>query len=195
MICSFGLGHALDDLTMIRAVTRVFLENSTTSAVLRHQHEHRLHSQLMPIQTSIQAPGMFSPLAYDLPPNVHILSLQLLNVPADDATRYATTAQVPYVLRLQHLYEVGEHPVYSQNVTVNVSSVFSNSGLVSTLTEMALTASETLSAMQSRRLQWMTSDAPSSVNSASGDDLLQWPFLVTLAPREIRTFIVNIGTS
>ena len=180
---------------MIRAVTRVFLENSTTSAVLRHQHEHLLHSQLMPVQTSTPLPGTFTPLAYIFPPNVHILSLQLLNVPADDATRQPTATQSPYILRLQHLYEVGEHPVYSQNVTVNVSSVFSNAGLVSTLTEMALTVSETLAAMQSRRLQWMTSDTPSRADSARVDDPSQWPFLVTLAPRQIRTFVVNIGSA
>ena len=52
------------------------------------------------------------------------------------------------ILRLDHSFEVGEDPVYSQSVTVDLESLFVNIALDS-CTEMTLTANQNVcSSMQ-----------------------------------------------
>lgn len=204
----FGVGEALDDQTAIRAVARVFLEDQTTTAVLRHKQQHMLTS---PLQMTSPAPvdssaldalvPAFSGLTGPLPLNVHLLTFQQLYVPVDDVSTDSSsvTGDVsptsPVLLRLQHLYPVGEHPVYSQPVTVNITAIFNAPALLHDITEMGLTASETLDEIAARRLHWRTSDEAQSGGEEPVEVPLATksadPFVITLQPREIRTFILN----
>jgi len=89
------------------------------------------------------------------------------------------------LFRLQHIYAVGEDAVLSQNVSVDVSTIFSEFTLTS-ISETSLTANQPLSSVN--RLHWNTDSAPS----------YQPKFepvrdsIVNLGPRQIRTFLITL---
>jgi len=58
----------------------------------------------------------FAPLSAALPVNIALFSLTPL--------QNASDGSVAYILRLQHLYEIGEDATYSQPVTINLSQIF-----------------------------------------------------------------------
>jgi len=91
----------------------------------------------------------------DLPPNVHLLSLNALN---------ATSKGV--ILRLTHLYGVGEDPALSKPVSVDLANIFSGVKVTS-VRETTLTANKGLST---------SLVAP-----------------VELSPKDIRTFVIEFG--
>jgi lysosomal alpha-mannosidase len=84
----------------------------------------------------------FQGLAQDLPLNVHLLSLQTVN-----------ETQGLVLLRLQHIFEVDEHPVWSQPASVDLDSLFASFS-VRTVTEMNLTGDQVKSQMH--KLHWNT---------------------------------------
>jgi hypothetical protein len=84
-------------------------------------------------------------LAAALPPNVHLLSLEQRYGAANDT-----------VLRLQHLYEGGEHVTLAQPVTVDLRALFNASGglRVQSAVEMLLGANAAKASVQAERLRW-----------------------------------------
>jgi len=112
----------------------------------------------------------FAPLMQDWPPNVHLLDLKTL-----------PTGQV--ILRLTHIYAVGEDPVYSQPVTLDLNSIFANLAIVE-ITEMTMTANQPL--VKLKRLNWNTdtqAPTPKFVPLQNG--------ILTLNPMDTRTFMVR----
>ena len=73
---------------------------------------------------------MFSLSFIQLPVNLHLLTVQDNSILGDEGSM---------ILRLDHSFEVGEDPVYSQPVTVNLDELFSNLSVESCL-ETTLTA-------------------------------------------------------
>jgi hypothetical protein len=80
-------------------------------------------------------------LTESLPANVHLLSLNALTPSASAST----------ILRLQHIFPVGEHPTLSQPVSVDIQALF-NSVAVRSITPTTLTANKPLA--QIRRPTW-----------------------------------------
>ncbi|NWJ11147.1 MA2B2 mannosidase, partial [Crypturellus undulatus] len=90
------------------------------------------------------------------------------------------------LLRIMHLYEVGEDPVLSQPVVVNLKSLLRGLGSVVSVEERSLTGTWDVSTLQ--RWKWKTAQHPSKGfynNRESSEN-----YTVTIHPREIRTFFV-----
>jgi len=117
-------------------------------------------------------------VATDLPINVDVLTLQQW---PDDGAR---------VLRLEHQFAVGEDKVFSQPVTVSLSTLFLRFNITS-LTELSLTANQPLSSVS--HLAWITEDddtvpKPRRNRRPFQHSDLSTDFNITLNPMQIRTF-------
>jgi len=177
----------------------------------------------VPVPAPAPAPSVL--LAAALPPNVHLLSLEQRYGAANDT-----------VLRLQHLYEGGEHAVLAQPVAVDLRALFNASGglRVRSAVEMLLGANAAKASVEAERLRWKAAGegegegegghargaaaggggahaldeggprttfrrprwwagVPSSElpSSASGGGLEDDDLVVTLHPRQIRTWLLN----
>ncbi|XP_053921874.1 epididymis-specific alpha-mannosidase isoform X2 [Cuculus canorus] len=133
-----------------------------------------------------------------LPPNLH---LQTLSIPG---WRYSSNhaEQVHSIrmgkqkqgdadfsrvlLRIRHLYEVGEDPVLSQPVTVNLKSLLKGLGSVMLVEERSLTGTWDVKAL--KRWKWKTAQYPSKGFSNSTET--SGNCIITVHPMEIRTFFV-----
>eukprot|EP00245_Coleochaete_scutata_P006046 TRINITY_DN20159_c0_g1_i1.p1 TRINITY_DN20159_c0_g1~~TRINITY_DN20159_c0_g1_i1.p1 ORF type:complete len:1052 (-),score=194.38 TRINITY_DN20159_c0_g1_i1:847-4002(-) len=116
----------------------------------------------------------------ELPPNVHLLTLQEL-------------ADGKILLRLAHIYEKDEDSELGKPVTVNLGEFFADRCLDS-LTELTLTAN--LKKKELRRHKWHTEkpEEPASSDSQPWHWFGVRDFNVKLVPMEIRTFSVRFKT-
>ncbi|KAM6132918.1 epididymis-specific alpha-mannosidase [Pterocles gutturalis] len=133
-----------------------------------------------------------------VPPNLH---LQTLSIPG---WRYSSNhaEQVHSIrmgkqkqgdadfsrilLRIRHLYEVGEDPVLSQPVMVNLKSLLKGLGSVMLVEERSLTGTWDINSL--KRWKWKTAQYPSKRFSNSTETSENC--IVTVHPKEIRTFFV-----
>ncbi|XP_010022635.1 PREDICTED: epididymis-specific alpha-mannosidase-like, partial [Nestor notabilis] len=133
-----------------------------------------------------------------VPPNLH---LQTLSIPG---WRYSSdhAEQVRSIhmgrqkqgdadfsrvlLRIRHLYEVGEDPLLSQPVVVDLKSLLKGLGSVTVVEERSLTGTWDVNTL--KRWKWKTTQHPGKgffkTTETSGN------FTVTVYPKEIRTFFV-----
>eukprot|EP01121_Diplochlamys_sp_Union-15-3_P008289 TRINITY_DN2194_c0_g2_i2.p1 TRINITY_DN2194_c0_g2~~TRINITY_DN2194_c0_g2_i2.p1 ORF type:complete len:147 (-),score=24.18 TRINITY_DN2194_c0_g2_i2:61-441(-) len=118
----------------------------------------------------------FSPMANPTPPNVVI---QTLSPHLGNSTQY--------LLRLHHLYAVGEDQLYSTPVSIDLDGLFANKRIVS-VTEMSLTANQKRSDVD--RLQWIT--------DSDVKQTYKWPKsnnprrdTITIYPMEYRTYLLT----
>ncbi|XP_032680589.1 lysosomal alpha-mannosidase isoform X2 [Odontomachus brunneus] len=123
--------------------------------------------------------NFISGLKKSLPPNVHILTLE----PWKDGT---------ILLRLEHLFEVGEAQQMSQPVEVNIQDLFSTFSILS-IEETTLGANQRLSDM--KRMKWkpetndILQETEENIQPVQiQDDVIN----VLLKPMEIRTFILKV---
>ncbi|XP_041259004.1 epididymis-specific alpha-mannosidase [Onychostruthus taczanowskii] len=137
-------------------------------------------------------------LPVTVPPNLH---LQTLSIPG---WRYSSnhTEQVRSIhmgeqkqgdadfsrvlLRIRHLYEVGEDPLLSQPVMVDLKSLLKGLGSVMAVEERSLTGTWDVSTLE--RWKWKTAQYPGKRFFNSTD--ISEDFVVTVHPKEIRTFFV-----
>ncbi|GFG40564.1 hypothetical protein Cfor_04486 [Coptotermes formosanus] len=123
----------------------------------------------------------FSGLKQGLPENVHILTLE----PWKGHT---------FLLRLEHIYEKNEHPVFSKPATVNLQDLFKPFSIVSAR-ETTLGGNQWLS--ESHRFEWKSES--NDIDSTLEDEDMPLPsskdedaLSITLVPMQIRTFIIDI---
>ncbi|KFV97436.1 Epididymis-specific alpha-mannosidase, partial [Eurypyga helias] len=150
----------------------------------------KLHGQLQ--QNSVHS----SPVT--LPPNLH---LQTLSIPgwryssnhAEQVHRVRTGKQKQgdadfsrVLLRIRHLYEVGEDPELSQPVIVNLKSLLKGLGSVMLVEERSLTGTWDVNTL--KRWKWKTARTPS--RGFSNSIVTSENCTVTVHPKEIRTFFV-----
>uniref|UniRef100_U3K4T3 Alpha-mannosidase n=1 Tax=Ficedula albicollis TaxID=59894 RepID=U3K4T3_FICAL len=137
-------------------------------------------------------------LPVTVPPNLH---LQTLSIPG---WRYSSNhaEQVLSIhmgkqkqgdadfsrvlLRIRHLYEVGEDPVLSQPVMVDLKSLLKGLGSVTAVEERSLTGTWDVNTLE--RWKWKTAQYPGKkfFNSTETSE----DFIITVHPKEIRTFFV-----
>nr|KAF6501246.1 mannosidase alpha class 2B member 2 [Molossus molossus] len=137
------------------------------------------------------------PEAVTLPPSLH---LQILSIPGWNYSSNHTEhlrnlhkgrhrkpkADLRRVLlRLHHLYEVGEHPSLSRPVRVNLKALLRGLGPVVAVEERSLTGTWNVSELE--RWRWRTKDRGGSRPPGP-----QGP-VVTIRPKEIRTFFIHFG--
>ncbi|XP_032876854.1 epididymis-specific alpha-mannosidase [Amblyraja radiata] len=137
--------------------------------------------------------------SFSLPSNLHLLTL---SVPGwqynsnhtkhlEDITRVQGKQSQPnfrrVLLRILHLYEVGEDPVLSQPVRVNLKDLLKPLGTVASVEERSLTGIWNINTLQ--RWKWRTSQQHDmEFNKATRR--LNEEFRVTIHPKELRTFFV-----
>eukprot|EP01105_Mastigella_eilhardi_P024043 TRINITY_DN6182_c0_g1_i1.p1 TRINITY_DN6182_c0_g1~~TRINITY_DN6182_c0_g1_i1.p1 ORF type:complete len:929 (+),score=180.28 TRINITY_DN6182_c0_g1_i1:138-2789(+) len=172
-----GLGMPLEDTTKYTTKLGLLIDSPSTTEQLRHRAAlafRRAPALNVVTQPAIKAPsdwistyrGSMQSLCEDMPANVHIFTLMKTNATAG-------------VLRLQHMFEVDAHSIYSQPVTVSLDDIFLCSNIKPTLyEEVTLSDMLTLDECQARR--W----APTSNDATGKLD----PQQVTLQPMQIRTF-------
>ncbi|CAI9110953.1 OLC1v1011064C1 [Oldenlandia corymbosa var. corymbosa] len=111
---------------------------------------------------------------YSLPPNVAMITLQVLN---DGSV----------LIRLAHLYEAGEDAEYSVLAKVDIRSMFSGKRIKS-IKEMSLSANQLRSEMKTKVWK-VEGDGENTDPPIRGGPLSS--YIVELGPMEIRTFVLS----
>ena len=138
-------------------------------------------------------------LASALPANIKLMTV---------TNNYAAANDGQLLLRLAHLYSVGEHPILSQPVTLSLSAVFAKAGLkVTEGIEMSLTANREVLDLDAerRRRQWKkegyTAGRGARDEAIASDqsfrrrnrlDSSDAALPVVIGPMEIKTYLVTI---
>ncbi|XP_073060322.1 probable alpha-mannosidase At5g13980 [Primulina eburnea] len=120
--------------------------------------------------------------SYSLPDSVVILTLQEL----EDQT---------VLLRLAHLFEVGEDKDLSVMTTVELKRVFPNKKIYD-IHEMSLSSNQEREEMEKKRLSWKVEGGSNKQASPGprGGPVHPAELVVELAPMEIRTFIIDFNS-
>jgi len=138
----------------------------------------------------------FSALSAAMPANVKLMTL---------TNNYAAHSDGALLLRLSHLYSVGEHPTLSAPATVDLSAVFAKHGLtIVSAEETMLSGDRPVTAPY----KWTTAAPNAGVEdnlkegelkrAASNSTCAATPFdtgalTVTLRPMELRTFLAKFA--
>lgn len=115
--------------------------------------------------------------SYSLPENVAIVTLQDLG-------------DGKVLLRLAHLYEIGEDMNLSVKSSVELKKVFHNKQITK-ITEASLSANQGRAEMERKRLVWQVKGSSREPQVSRGQPVDPEKLIVELAPMEIRTFIIN----
>lgn len=102
------------------------------------------------------------------------------------------------LLRLAHLYQVGEHPDLAQPVTVDLQEVFGQAGLrLTAAVETTLSANRLLEETDKTKHKWQTRAAEAAAPTAHAKPFEQRaPFVfpkLTVRPMEVRTFLAEFA--
>ena len=102
------------------------------------------------------------------------------------------------LLRLAHLYQVGEHPDLAQPVTVDLQDVFGQAGLrLTAAVETTLSANRLLEEADKTKHKWQTRAAEAAAPTAHAKPFEQRaPFVfpkLTVRPMEVRTFLAEFA--
>ncbi|XP_038045982.1 epididymis-specific alpha-mannosidase-like isoform X2 [Patiria miniata] len=156
-------------------------------------------------------PNPLSTVFKDLPHNVHLLTLKTPGWTYNTSHkehekklrarlrqgRYDGSGETPnldrILLRLQHLYEVGEHKSLSQPVTIDLAKYLFPFGTVANVSERSLTA--IWPADKVKRWTWKVKGGPKTGQKSSATGSAPtWsksPTSITLHAQEIKTFFIT----
>ncbi|XP_059538930.1 epididymis-specific alpha-mannosidase [Myotis daubentonii] len=147
-----------------------------------------------------ERPAARQPEAVTLPPSLH---LQTLSIPgwtySSNHTKHLQKLQEGeagkakpdlrrVLLRLHHLYEVREHQVLSQPVTVDLKAVLRGLGTLVAVEERSLTGTWSVNSL--RRWRWRTHNKGETHARRRPPGARHGP-VITIGPKEIRTFFVH----
>ncbi|KAG4927436.1 hypothetical protein JHK85_053922 [Glycine max] len=125
------------------------------------------------------SPSTFSGIdsSYSLPDNTALLTLQEFK-------------NGKVLLRLAHLYEIGEDKNYSLTASVELKKLFPNKK-INKVTEMSLSANQERAQMEKRKLDWKVEGSTEEPKVVRGGPVDPTKLVVELAPMEIRTFFIE----
>jgi alpha-mannosidase len=131
-------------------------------------------------------------LAAPLPPNVHLLTFQSI-LTTDSLSRN--------LVRLAHLFEVGEHPTLSLNATVDLGAAFRGTRVLQNCTETTLPGALPLAAAERSDFRFVSDNgAPQALRLPAAQEVLAAgspapgaavSLPVTLGPMQVRTFLCD----
>lgn len=190
-----GVGEPLNETgttglgLVTTGIQRISLDTAANSPILHKWNTRALNFQPLlsftpltgtPQQWLQSKKPSYSALVQPLPVNLHLLTVQD-NPFAGDGSM---------ILRIDHSFQVGEDPVYSQPVTVNLFNLFTSIYLDS-CTEMSLTANQPLADVH--RLVWQqdgVEPGPRAPFERTAEQIKasSKAFDVTISPMEIRTW-------
>ncbi|KAE9586550.1 putative alpha-mannosidase [Lupinus albus] len=114
--------------------------------------------------------------SYSLPNNTALLTLQEFE-------------KGKVLLRLAHLYEIGEDKDYSVKASVELKKLFPNKK-ISKVTEMSLSANQERTEMEKNKLVWKVEGSIEEPKMVRGGPFDPTELVVELVPMEIRTFFI-----
>ncbi|XAR52060.1 Alpha-mannosidase [Bertholletia excelsa] len=114
---------------------------------------------------------------YSLPNNIAVITLQELESGL-------------VLLRLAHLYEIGEDKDNSVMASVELKKLFPTKKIYE-VTEMNLSANQERAEMETKRLVWKVDSSSNEPHVMRGGPIDPIKLVVELAPMEIRTFIID----
>lgn len=120
-------------------------------------------------------------IAYDLPLNLHLLSLEQWSA-----------SEV--LVRLSHQFAVNEDAENSKPITVDLSKLFQPLKYRSAM-ELSLSANQARSSMLKEKIRWKgpsSSLVDGSIDAAIANTLDAGHSIVTIYPMEIRTFLIRV---
>ncbi|KAJ7971782.1 Alpha-mannosidase [Quillaja saponaria] len=132
-----------------------------------------LHSQVSTF-TGIDA-------SYTLADNIALITLQEVEIGK-------------VLLRLAHLYEIGEDKDYSVMASVELKKLFPNKKIIK-VTEMGLSANQERAEMEKKKLAWKVEGSAEELKVVRGGPVDPSKLVVELAPMEIRTFFIDLFNS
>jgi len=174
-----GVGEPLNETEPIRTLEYIIYDSIDNSSSQQRTKALFLNNPPLLMFTSVPTPNdwyqnfqsNFTPMVESLPFNLHLLNLK-------------TQFDGEVIFRLHHLYAVGEDPVLSQPVTINLNNLFNDLSIIS-INEMTMTANLPLNELH--RLNWQTNGENAKPKfvplQANGD--------ITINPMDTRTFIVR----
>lgn len=143
--------------------------------------------------TTRAAPSM---LGYDLPINVHLVSLQPWT-PARAGAGPLPSRGRSVLVRVAHQFGAGEDAELSQTATVDLAALLAPLGNVAGVTEMTLSASMTLAERLETMLPFISEDGADSREDARAAARDLGPASdyrnIKLSPMKIRTFVVELA--
>lgn len=116
---------------------------------------------------------VMSELTRVLPPNIHVLTLEAVS-----------TSQL--ILRLEHFYEKGEHPEYSQIVKISIKKILQALPFVRNLRETTLGGNQWIEKV--KRFEWTLKEPV----SGSNDNIAGVVGEIAIRPMEIKTYLMDI---
>ncbi|XP_051894984.1 epididymis-specific alpha-mannosidase isoform X2 [Pristis pectinata] len=195
----------LNDTSVVRPLFWLMLGSKATTSSL---YQSGLALEFRPVVVfgsasgnaaqSIKSLGDNAANSFSLPSNLHLLTLSVPgwqynsnhNEHLQNIVRgkWSKPDFRRVLLRILHLYEVGEDPVLSQPVTVNLKDLLKTLGTVVSIEERSLTGIWNINTLQ--RWKWRTVQQHDiDLNNATRS--LTEEFTVTIHPKELRTFFVH----
>mmetsp|Transcript_897 Transcript_897/g.1222 ORF Transcript_897/g.1222 Transcript_897/m.1222 type:complete len:1115 (-) Transcript_897:41-3385(-) len=139
------------------------------------------------VANEIQTPRR-SFISKEPPANLRIMTL---------TNNYAHISGGKTLLRVAHLYSVGEHPTLSLPAKLSIDSVFSEQGLnVKSVEETSLTGNQPLKQLDDEKLVWKTYEPWNYSHPKSYEErkyMAKDGFVVEIRPMEVRSFWVTFS--
>lgn len=132
-----------------------------------------------------------SAIAKALPANIKLVTI---------SNNYAAWNDGKLILRLSHMYAVGEHIALSQPVTISLAETFAKAGLkVMSAEEMMLTANQPKATFEAKKKSWSSASSYANANVEGAQTERRWldpaeaGMTVTINAMEVKTFLVDVG--
>nr|XP_023692209.1 epididymis-specific alpha-mannosidase isoform X1 [Paramormyrops kingsleyae] len=213
---NLGYNLTLNDTSVVQPVLWMMLGTRAAMSELYQKGALALQHRPVVMCTSSTKGGRvpaashsrMSALPVVLPPNLHLLSLSVpgwhyssnhtkhLESMQQDEDRKMQPDFKRVLIRIMHLFEVGEDPVLSKPATINLKEVLKGLGEMTSVEERSLTG--TWAASDIKRWKWKTTeDASSGATDVAGDQAghsfrgVREYFSITISPKEIRTFFIS----
>jgi len=137
-----GFGPGLTDTTEVYPILRVLLDTPSQSPKGVRRQSYLLNFPLAVFTSPTSSASSWinsyktfsSLLTSDLPPNVHLLSVNALDETSTKA-----------IVRLTHIFAINEDPTFSKPVTLDLTKLFASGDVtVSSIVEMSLSANQNI---------------------------------------------------